>query len=103
MDLAPYLARLAVLLPILCAVIVGGLWAAKKYLGVGTGGPAKRTARVTETLLIGPGARLAVVEFADRRLLLSIAKGRIATLADAPLVAPAPSATVIPIGRADAR
>lgn len=90
MDLAPYFARLALLLPLLCAIIAGALWLAKKYFGVGLGGvgrPAADTARVTQTLLLGPGARLAVVEFADRRLLLALAKGGITTLADAPLAA----------------
>ena len=92
MDLAPYFARLALLLPLLCAIIAGGLWLAKKYLGVGFsagGRPAVNAARVTQTMLLGPGARLAVVEFADRRLLLALGKGGVSTLADAPLAATA--------------
>lgn len=97
MDLAPYFARLALLLPLLCSVIVGGLWLAKTYLRVGVGGegrPASASARVTQTLLFGAGARLAVVEFADRRLLLALGKGGITTIAEAPLattVAAAPA------------
>ncbi len=86
MDLAPYLARLALLLPLMCGLIVVGLWAAKRFLGLGVtpaeSGRAPRAARVTETLLIGPGARLAVVEFGDRRLLLALAKGAITMLAE---------------------
>ncbi len=93
MNLAPYFPRLALLLPLLCGLIVVGLWAAKRFLGLGLGvapagtSRAPRAARVTETLLIGPGARLAVVEFADRRLLLAIGKTGIATLADTSLEA----------------
>lgn len=89
MDLAPYFARLALLLPLLCAIMVGGLLLARKYLGVGVGGgrTAPNAARVTQTLLLGPGARLAVVEFADRRLLLAFGKSGITTLADAPFAA----------------
>ncbi len=103
MSLAPYLARLALLLPLMCGLIVAGLWVAKRFAGLGTGGlalgpgRAARTARVTETLLLGPGARLAVVEFADRRLLLAVGKGGIVTLADVPGAPPAPVFTLVPV------
>ena len=101
MDLAPYFARLALLLPLLCGTIVLGLWGAKRFLGLGVTpvgtARAPRAARVTETLLLGPGARLAVVEFADRRLLLAVGKGGIATLADTALASvPLARFTLVP-------
>lgn len=74
MDLGPYLLRLLVLLPLLSAIIVGGLWLARRYAGLGGGGPADAPARLVGALALGPGARLAVVEFGGRRLLVSIAK-----------------------------
>jgi flagellar protein FliO/FliZ len=92
LDLTPYLARLALLLPLMTGLIVLGLWAAKRFLGLAATpvgvGRAARAVRVTQTLLIGPGTRIAVVEFGERRLLLALAKGAVTTLAEAALDAP---------------
>ena len=88
MDLGPYLLRLAVLLPALCALIVGGLWLAKRYAGVGTAGGRARAARLTETLMLAPGARLAVVDFGERRLLVSVGRAGVALIAEGPAPAP---------------
>lgn len=73
MDLGPYLARLALLLPLLCGLIVVGLWAAKRYVGLGAAGTGPAL-RVVGAATLGPGARLAVVAFADRHLLVSVGR-----------------------------
>jgi flagellar protein FliO/FliZ len=72
-----YLLRLAIMLPLICAMIVGGLWLAKRYnLGglSARAGSGRSVARLTETVVLSPGIRLAVVDFADKRLLLAVTK-----------------------------
>lgn len=44
-----------------------------------------RHAQVVHTLPLGPGARLLVVEFAGRRLLLGQSRAGLATLAESPV------------------
>lgn len=72
-----YLLRLAIMLPLICAMIVAGLWLAKRY-NLGTlgarAGNARSVARLAETVVLSPGIRLAVVDFADKRLLLAVTK-----------------------------
>src|SRR3546814_2071136 len=65
------------MLPLICAMIVAGLWLAKRYnLGAlgARAGNARSVARLTETVVLSPGIRLAVVDFADKRLLLAVTK-----------------------------
>lgn len=72
-----YLLRLAVMLPLICAMIWGGLWLAKKYnLGSlnAKGAGNRNIARLTETVFLTPGVKLAVVDFADKRLLVAVTK-----------------------------
>lgn len=79
-----YLTRLLLLLPLVCALVVAALFVMKRFYArpMGLGG-AQRSARLTETLFLGPGARLAVVEFADRRLLLAVTKQGVSLLTEA--------------------
>ena len=143
MDLAPYVARLALTLPLVLIAIVGGLWLVKRLMlarpgfgamgglaggisGImagtgpiassgtatdvtamrppgarasgfgrlfGGGGPAGAgSVALVETLFLGPGMRLAVVAFADKRLLLAVGKGGIVALAETASVrSPSPS------------
>src|SRR3546814_13824024 len=65
------------MLPLICAMIVAGLWLAKRYnLGAlgARAGNARSVARLTETVVLSPGIRLAVVDFADKWLLLAVTK-----------------------------
>lgn len=85
--ISDYVLRLLVMLPLVCAVIVGGLFVARRVMNM-TGktplkGPA-RVARLTESLFLTPGTRLAVVDFADKRLLLAVTKGGVSLLSEAP-------------------
>lgn len=83
MDLLPYLLRLALLLPLICGLIVGALWLAKRLPGfqAGLAGGA-RSVRMLEALPVGQGVRLMLVEFEGRRLLLSVARGGAALVAE---------------------
>ncbi len=87
MMLLEYIARLALLLPLL-----GGLiWASLKltrYLQTRLHGAAVagsgRHLQLIETSLLGPGLRLAVVRFHDREILLGASRQGLVRLAEAP-------------------
>ena len=72
-----YLLRLGVMLPLICAMIWGGLWLAKKYNLGGLNaraGNSRGAVRLSETVFLTQGVKLAVVDFADKRLLIAVTK-----------------------------
>ncbi|MFN3288324.1 MAG: flagellar biosynthetic protein FliO [Sphingomonadaceae bacterium] len=87
MDLGPYLLRLAVVLPLLCLAIVAALWLARRHLGAGlaagAGADPGATPRVAGWTALGPGLRLATIDFADRRLLVGVTRAGLTLLAQA--------------------
>ncbi|MGI4731965.1 MAG: flagellar biosynthetic protein FliO [Janthinobacterium lividum] len=70
-----YLLKLAFLLPLVCGLMVGCLYLWRRLEGRMPGKPATRLLKVTETMMISPGLRLAVLEFEGRRLLVSVGRG----------------------------
>lgn len=79
--MSDYVVRLLVMLPLVVALIVGGLWVARKAMAMPRGPARQKSAtRVAETLFLTPGNRLAVVDFADKRLLLAVTKSGISLL-----------------------
>jgi flagellar protein FliO/FliZ len=79
-----YLLRLALLIPLVGAMAWGSLWLWKRFqpgMGLG-GGKAPRSILLAEVLPLGPGMRLAVVEFAGQRLLLAISRAGVTRIAD---------------------
>lgn len=94
MELGPYLARLALVLPALCLAIAGLLWLARQRLGLplaAAGLDAAGGVRIAGWAALGAGHRLAVVEFAGRRLLLGVGRGQLVLLADSVPAADAPA------------
>ena len=85
-----YVLRLAIMLPLVCGLIVAGLWLAKRYnLGGLTGGLKSRTtvrsaARLSETVFLTPAVKLAVVDFEGKRLLLAVTKQGANLLSEVP-------------------
>lgn len=79
-----YILKLLVLLPLIGGLAWGSLWLARKAQTrmAATQGP--RAARVIETQMLGPGLRLAVIEFHGREILVSAGKGGLTRLAEAP-------------------
>ena len=76
-----YVFRLVVMLPLVLALIVGGLWLAKRVLAMQAGqARQKGAARISETLFLTPGNRLAVVDFAGKRLLIAVTKSGVSLL-----------------------
>jgi|TARA_R110000850_G_scaffold30665_11_gene84719 flagellar protein FliO/FliZ len=87
-----YVLRLAIMLPLVCGLIVAGLWLAKRYnLGGLTGGLKARSAtrsaaRLSETVFLTPAVKLAVVDFEGKRLLLAVTKQGANLLSEVPAI-----------------
>ena len=80
-----YLAKLVLLLPLLGLLIWGSLKLTRtmqKRLETGGGNARTRSVRVVETSFLGPGLRLAVVEFRGREILLGCSKQGLTRLAE---------------------
>ncbi|MEQ8411658.1 MAG: flagellar biosynthetic protein FliO [Erythrobacter sp.] len=83
-----YLLRLALLLPLLGALIWGSLRLTRalqgRLLGIGGGaGRGGRALRLVETSLVAPGMRLAVVRFHDREILIGASRSGLVRLGEA--------------------
>ena len=84
-----YLIKLVVLLPMIGAMIWGSLRLARHLQGkLGVTPGATRAVRVVETLMLSPTQRLAVLEFHGREILVSLSRGGLTRLAEAPARAP---------------
>lgn len=98
-----YIIKLVIMLPIMAGMIYGSLWLYKKYqpgmmARLDMAGP-QRDLKITETVSLGVSGKLAVVEFAGQRILVSVTRARIDTIARAdtesgPASVPIPPATL---------
>ena len=79
-----YILRLLILLPIVGGMAWGSLWLWKRVqMGVPLAGTKQeRPIEMVGVLPLGPGTKLAVVEFAGQRILLSVSRGQVTRLAD---------------------
>ena len=76
-----YILKLIVLLPLVCGLMIGCLWLWRKLETRMPGQPANRMLKVTETMMVSTGTKLAVLEFEGRRLLVSVSRSGV-TLID---------------------
>lgn len=81
-----YFLRLLILLPLVGGLAWGSLWLWKRVqMGVplvGGGAAKARAVEMVDVLPLGPGSKLAVVEFAGQRILLAVSRNGITRLAD---------------------
>lgn len=80
-----YILRLLILLPLIGGMAWGSLWLWKRVqMGMPlVGGAAKaRAVEMVDVLPLGPGSKLAVVEFAGQRILIAVSRNGITRLAD---------------------
>jgi flagellar protein FliO/FliZ len=79
-----YLLKLAVVLPLIGVLAWASLKLARRMEG--RFGPAQgaRSVRVIETQWLGPGQRIAVLEFRGREILVSASRSGLVRLAEAP-------------------
>ncbi len=82
MSLVPYFLQLFLMLALVLGLAVGSLLLWRKLQpGLGLGG-RNRVIKVVDALQIGATSKLAVVDFADRRLLVAVSRGRVELLAE---------------------
>lgn len=79
-----YILRLLILLPLIGGMAWGSLWLWKRVqMGVPLAGAKQaRAVEMVGVLPLGPGTKLAVVEFAGQQILLSISRTGVTRLAD---------------------
>ena len=88
-----YVLKLLILVPLVCGMAFGALWLWRKVQQGMNLGQRDRRLRLVEALPVGATGRLAVVEFADKQLLLSISRGRVELLSEAAIGAKPAGAT----------
>jgi flagellar protein FliO/FliZ len=76
-----YIIKLIVLLPLVCGLLVGCLYAWRKLESRLPKNQATRMVQLKETMMISPGLRLAVLEFEGQKLLVSVSRSGV-TLVD---------------------
>lgn len=80
-----YILRLLILLPLVAGLAWGTLWLWKRLQPGMSFGSRERAIKLIDTVPMGAMGRLAVVEFADKRLLIAVSRGRIEKIAEAPI------------------
>lgn len=79
-----YLLRLLLLVPLVAGLAYGSLWLWRKLQPGIAIGNRERKIRVVDAIPMGATGRLAVVEFANRHILVAVSRGRIEKIAEAP-------------------
>lgn len=79
-----YLLRLLLLVPLVGGLAYGSLWLWRKLQPGIAIGNRERAIRIVDALPMGTTGRLAVVEFANRHILVAVSRGRIEKIAEAP-------------------
>jgi len=79
-----YILKMLLLLPLLAGMVWGSLWLTRKVQGTIAAGTRRETraARLVETTMIGPGMRLAVIEFRGREILVGATRQGLVRLAE---------------------
>jgi len=76
-----YVLKLILLVPMVGGLAVAALWLWRKAQPGMMLGQRERFVKVVDATPLGATGRLAVVDFADKRLLISVSRGRIDLLA----------------------
>jgi len=76
-----YILKLVILLPLVCGLLIGCLYAWRKLEARLPKNQSTRMVQVKETMMLAPGLRLAVVEFEGQKLLVSVSRSGV-TLVD---------------------
>ena len=79
-----YILKLLVLLPLIAALAWGSLKLARGAQDRLAAKQGPRSVRIVETQMLSPTLKLAVIEFHGREILVSVGRGGLARLAEAP-------------------
>ena len=77
-----YLLNLVLMLLFVAGLAVGALWLTRRVRPGLAFGRREQAVRVVDAVPLGTTGRLAVVEFAGRRILIAVSRGRIEKLAE---------------------
>jgi len=77
-----YLLQLFLMVALVGGMAVLSLWLYRKLQPGMSFGQRERAVRVIDAVPLGPMSRLAVVEFAGRRFLIAVTRGRVDTIAE---------------------
>ncbi len=77
-----YLLKLLLMVPLVAALAFGALWLWRRVQPGMALGQRERLVRVVDAVPLGTAGRLAVVEFAGKRLLVGVTRGRIELIAE---------------------
>lgn len=83
MSTAAYLLNLLLMLLLVSGLAVGALWLTRRVRPGLAFGRRESAVRVVDAVPLGATSRLAVVDFAGRRILLAVSRGRIEKIAEA--------------------
>jgi len=79
-----YLLRLLLLVPLVGGLAYGSLWLWRKLQPGIAIGNRERVVKIIDAVPMGTTGRLAVIEFANRHILIAVSRGRIEKIAEAP-------------------
>lgn len=75
-----YIIKLVIMLPLVCGLMIGCLYLWRRLESRLPGQPATRMLSVKETMMVSTGARLAVLEFEGRKLLVSVSRNGVSLI-----------------------
>lgn len=77
-----YILKLLILLPVMGGLIFGALWLYRKYQPALIKAQSQRSVKMIQTMPLGNFAKLAVIEFEGKKILLSVARNRVSRIAE---------------------
>jgi flagellar protein FliO/FliZ len=80
-----YILKLVFMVPLVAGLAFGALWLWRKVQPGMALGQRERMVKLVDAVPLGTMGKLAVVEFADKRLLVAVSRGRIELLSESPL------------------
>ena len=87
-----YIIKLVILIPVVAGLAWGSLWLWRKaQQGIGGAGRRERLVTLLDATPLGATAKLAVVEFEGRRLLLAVSRTGVQLINDAGAPGPLPT------------
>jgi len=79
-----YILKLVILVPLVAGLAFGALWLWRKVQPGMAFNNRERAVKLVDALPLGATGRLAVVEFADKRLLVAVSRTGISLISEAP-------------------
>lgn len=77
-----YILKLLIMLPLVAGLAFGALWLWRRVQPGMALGQRERAVKIVDAVPLGAVGRLAVVDFAEKRLLVAISRGRIELLSE---------------------